>query len=175
MKTSDLIFLPLRLFNQALGVLWGEGSWSLRTYELKLIHAAAAKLSPENRIVLDQQLKSSFYVERLHQNRMTRIHFRWRDDVMRMDIPQDYRLAKMRLKSGRRAVSISVEAYDGLIFTLQYYKPPKPVVLEDFTIAKIEYGGKGDDSIAEAIDREEHGDEHISYIKRHRPTAFTSP
>lgn len=158
MKITDSIFLPLRLINQAMGVVWGQGSWSLRPYELKLIEAAAAKLKPENQAILNAQLKASFFVQRLHQERMTNIHFRWKDKVKRMDVPEDYRLARIRLTSGRRAVSVSVEAHRGLIFGLHYNKPPKPLVLEEFTLAVIAFGGEVDDSIPQAIDRKEHGD-----------------
>jgi len=77
-----------------------------------------------------------------------------------MDLPEDYRLAKLKLRYGRHSVSVSVEAYKGRIFALQYNKPPKPIVLEKFEIAQIEYGGKADESIARSIDREEHGDEY---------------
>jgi hypothetical protein len=157
MKFFDHIFFPLRLIDQAISVMWGQGSWSLRPYELKLIEAAAAKLSPENQAILEAQLKAGFFVQRLHQERMTNIHFRWKDKVKRMDLPDDCRLAKIKLSSGRRAVSVSVEAHRGLIFGLHYDKPPKPLVLEDFVLADVTFGGRVDDGIARAIDREEHG------------------
>jgi hypothetical protein len=157
MNISDFILLPLRLINQAMGVLWSQGSWSLKPYELKLIEAAAVELSAENQAILKDQLKASFFVQRLHQERMTNIHFRWKDRVKRMDLPDDYRLARIRLKSRRRAVSVSVEAHRGLIFGLHYSKPPKPLVLEDFIIDAIDHGGAVDDRVARAIDRQEHG------------------
>lgn len=156
MNATDLIFLPLRLANQALGVLWGQGSWSLRDYEKRLIEAAAAELSPGNRAVLARQLMESFYVERLHQDRMTNIHFRWRDHVAPMELPVQYRLAKIRLTAGKRAVTVSVEAHRGRIFGLHYDKPPKPLVEGPFQFSAVTFGGPVDDRTARAIDAQEH-------------------
>ncbi len=76
-----------------------------------------------------------------------------------MSVPNDYRLAKMKLKHGHRSVTVSIEAVDGLIYTLKYYSSPKSVVTENFDIVETEYGGKRDESIVRSIEREEHGDE----------------
>jgi hypothetical protein len=156
MKATDLILLPLRLANQGLSVLWGQGSWSLRDYERRLIDVAAAELSAGNKAILVRQLAESYYVERLHQERMTNIHFRWRDEVAPMDLPAAYRLAKIRLTSGKRAVTVSVEAHRGRIFGLHYNKPPRPLVAGDFDLGAITFGGVPDDRIAQAIDAQEH-------------------
>ena len=178
-RVSDAHPYLLRVLCQATLALTDEGSWALRDYELKLIRAAAAKLSPANRAALNEQVKASIYVERIHHGQMTRIHFQPRDGVRKMDVPDDYRLAKMTLKlkskaagvsveaynglivafrkQARRSVTVSVEAVDGLIRSLTYYGLPKPVVLGDFDIATIEFGGMSDTALRRSIERKEFG------------------
>lgn len=148
-----LIFYPLRLLNE---VLRRDCSWRLRDYELRLIEASATKLNSANRLILTKQLASQLFVERMHQDRITRIHFHWPESIAKLDLPKDCRLARLKLKHDRRSLSVSIEAYNGLVFALQYSKPPKPLVLGNFDIVSAEHGGEGDEGIPRSIDREEH-------------------
>lgn len=159
MNMLKVFLYPIRLFVDAWGYVVNDGTWWLRPYELQLIEAGSAKLSLENKKILKKQLSSLFYVQRLHDDRITHIDFHWRNSIERMSLPKDYRLAKIKLAHGSRSVTVSVEAVDGLIYALKYYRPPKRIVLESFDIAEIEYGGKGDKSITRSIEAEEHGGE----------------
>jgi hypothetical protein len=159
MKVLRVLLYPVRMLLEAWGYVVGDGTWWLRPYELRLIEASAERLSSENKLILKRQLSSHFYVQRLHDDKITHIAFHWRETIERMSLPDNYRLAKMKLTYGRRSATVSVETVNGLIYGLKYYTPPKPVVLEPFNIVEIEYGGEGDESITQSIDREEHGDD----------------
>jgi len=90
---------------------------------------------------------------------MNDIYFYFPERVEKLDLPPDYRLAKLRLKNGRHRVDVSVETYEGLVRALRFSRPPKQVVSGDFTISVLARGGRNDDRMARAIDFEEHGDD----------------
>jgi hypothetical protein len=151
--------LPLTLAIDLLGVASRDGSWRLRPYEKRLFDVAAQSLDEKNRAILERQFRHLFYIQRILDDRMNDIYFYFPERVEKLDLPPDYRLAKLRLKNGRHRVDVSVETFEGLVRALQFSKPPKPVVSGDFTISVLARGGRNDDRIARAIDFEEHGDD----------------
>lgn len=157
MNIWRIVLYPLRLFVDAWGYAVGDGTWWLRSYELRLIEISATELSIENKKILQRQLSSLFYVQRLHNDRITLIDFHWRDRIERMSLPSNYRLAKITLRHDQRSVTTSIETVDGLIYALKYSAAPRPIVLTCFQTPSIEYGGSRDDEITRSIDREEHG------------------
>jgi hypothetical protein len=157
MKITEFIFLPLRLLNQVIGFISFEGTWWLRSYEKTLIDAASQQLTSENKKILDIQLNSLFYIQRRHKGRVAHLHYIFLNQVPRMNLPADYGLARILVKSAGGSTWVSVGTDTGYVFFLQYYKPPKQIFAFPFTIEKIEFGGKADQSVAKEIHNEEHG------------------
>ena len=151
--------LPFQLLNHVLGLLDGSGSWVPRPYERRLFDVAAQSLDEKNKAILERQFRHWFYIQRILGERMNDIYFYFPERVEKLDLPPDYRLAKLRLKNGRRRVDVSVETYEGLVRALRFSRPPKPVVSGDFTISVLARGGRNDDRMAQAIGFEEHGDD----------------
>jgi hypothetical protein len=159
MKILRLLFLPLKILNHLIGQLDGSSSWTPRPYERRLFDAAAEELDAKRKEILKRQFRHLFHLQRFHNDRMNDIYFYFPERVEKLDLPPDYRLAKLRLKNGRHRVDVSVETYKGLVRALRFSKPPKPVVSGDFTISVLARGGRNDDRMARAIDFEEHGDD----------------
>lgn len=155
-----IVSFPFALLDLILTLVFpGRSGWSLHDYERQLIEAAARGLDDHNKAILGRQLNRLHFVERLHEDRVTTIHFKWRRKLIeRMTIPKDYNLAKLRVKSAGGTIWVSIGAYDGLIYSIWYKKPPKPVFAHPFEVVEAEYGGEFDDSVVRDIDREEHGD-----------------
>jgi hypothetical protein len=157
MKFFKYFWLPFTLLNELIGFISFEGTWWLRDYEKKLIEMAAQQLTPDNRKILNKQLKLLFYVQRLHKGRVAHIHFWFLRAVPAMELPDDYGLAKVKVKSAGGSTMVSVGTDTGIIFFLQYTIPPKQVFAHPFVVEKIEFGGKADQIVAMEIHNEEHG------------------
>ena len=155
-----LVTFPYKLFLDATDSLSRRGSWSLRPYELQLFEVGFQSLTDSEREIARAQLKDLFYIQRLHDDRMNDIYFYFPEWVPRLDRPENFQLAKLRLRAGRRRVDVQVETFDGYVRALRFKKPPQPVVSQDFQIEILELGGTNDDTIANEIDFEEHGGQH---------------
>lgn len=137
----------------------GDSGWTLRDYELKLIEAAARNLSEENREILAKQLARMHYIERLHEGRIVHIHFElMRNRIERLHLPENYNLARLKVKSAGGAAWVTVGAFQGLIFSISCSQPPKPIFVHPFAIVEEKLGHEGDDIVARRMDRLEHGD-----------------
>jgi hypothetical protein len=159
-KLMEYIWFPMSLMCDAYRILSFEGTWWLRRYEMELIYAAAQNLSPENRQILSQQLKMWFFVQRRAKGRVVHIHKHFLSEVPRMDLPPDYSLARIKVKSPGGITWVSIGAETGSIFFIMYGKRPGPIFKHPFEILKIEYGGKADQRVAKAIHNSEHGDDN---------------
>jgi hypothetical protein len=154
-----IVTLPLNILSNVFDLTRGRSSWALRTYEKRLFDSASDSLDSSNKAILARQFDHWFLMQRLHDDRMNDIYFYFPERVEKLDLPPDYRLAKLRLKNGRHRVDVSVETYEGLVRALRFSRPPKAVVSGDFTISVLARGGRNDDRMARAIDFEEHGDD----------------
>ena len=144
----------------ATGVITKDGSWWLRDYEKRLIEAAIKTLDSEEQNIIRKQLRNPFYIQRIHRDRMNDIFFYVPERAPKLVKPAEFQVAKLRLKSGRRRVNVSIKTFEGYIRALRFYKDPREIVREEFSIEVLEVGGTNDDSIARELDREEHGDEY---------------
>jgi hypothetical protein len=156
-KIFEYFWFPFTLLNELIGFICFEGTWWLRDYEKKLIEIAAQQLTLENRNILIRQLKLPFYVQRLHKGRVAHIHFWFLKAVPAMELPDDYGLAKIKVKSAGGSTLVSIGTETGIIFFLQYTTSPKQIFAHPFVVEKIEFGGKADKSVAMEIHNEEHG------------------
>jgi hypothetical protein len=154
-----VISAPFALVDLTLKLIFpGDSGWSLRRYEIELLQVVMGSLDDENQAILARQLNKLFFVERLHDGRVVRIHFKWkRGSIDRMKLPKEYNLAKLKLKTEGGKLGVSIGTYDGLIFSFHYTKPPKPFLSQGFEIVEAEYGGPANDTVTRAIDRLEHG------------------
>jgi hypothetical protein len=104
------------LLNQVIGFLCLDGTWWLRSYEKALIDTASQQLTSENKKLLDIQLSSLFYVHRQHKGRIARLHYVLMNQVPRMDMPADYGLARILVKSAGGSTWVSVGTDTGHFF-----------------------------------------------------------
>jgi len=79
--------------------------------------------------------------------------------VPALDVPEDYQLAKLKLRSARGSLTASVELYRGKLCQINYTQPPKPILSVPFEIVSAEYGGTPDHEVERELDWEEHGDD----------------
>ena len=160
MKWLRILTFPLKFLSHIIGIFTADRLWSLRPYELQLFEVGFQSLTDSEREIARAQLKDLFYIQRLHDDRMNDIYFYFPEWVPRLDRPENFQLAKLRLRAGRRRVDVQVETFDGYVRALRFKKPPHAVVSQDFEIEVLELGGTNDDSIANEIDFEEHGGSH---------------
>ena len=144
----------------ASGVFGRDRLWSLRPYERRLFDAGFQALSEGEREIAEVQLRHFFYIQRLHNDRMNDIYFYFPKRVPRLERPKEFRLARLRLRSGRRRVNVDVETFDGYVRALRFRKPPQPVVAQAFEVEILELGGANDSSFADEIDFGEHEGRH---------------
>jgi hypothetical protein len=159
MTFKEFVLLPLNMLGDLFRIAGLEGSWFLKPYERILIEEAGKNLSPENRAMLAKQLNAFKWVARREKGRVTHLHYKFLSEVPTMDLPPDYGLARMKVKSAGGSTWVSIGTDTGHVFFLQYKKPPKPIFAFPFKIEEIHYGGKADQSVAEEIHNEEHGDD----------------
>jgi hypothetical protein len=159
MTFKEFALLPLNILGDLLRIVSFEGSWSLKPYERTLIEEAGKDLSPENREILSQQLDAFKWVARRKKGQVTYIHYKFMSDVPRMNLPPDYGLARMNVKSAGGSTWVSIGTDTGHVFFLQYKKPPRPIFAFPFTVEEIICGGKADQSVAEEFHNTEHGDD----------------
>lgn len=156
----NIISFPFWVLNHIIRFIFPDGSsWSLRPHERKLIAIAARGLTDGNRRILDTQLSTLHFVERMHSGRIVGIHFEyWRNRVKPMDVPPECNLAKLKIKSKGGTVDVSIGCHAGLISSITFKKPPAIVLAHDFEVIRAEYGGMFDDSVYVEIDEDEHDD-----------------
>jgi hypothetical protein len=157
MSFREYVKFPLSILFDITSIISFEGTWWLRSYEKQLIEAAAARLSPENKKILQKQLEMSFYVHRRHYGQVVYIHYHFLSEAPQMQLPLNYSLAKMRVRSKGGSTSVSIGCDTGTLFFIMYGKKPGPIFAHPFEIEKIEFGGEADQSVAKSIHNAAHG------------------
>jgi hypothetical protein len=150
--------LPFRLLNHCLGILTGDGSWRLNEFEKKMIQTAARTMLESDQLILTNQLKRRFYVQRLHNNRMNDIYPYDPEDWPRMDHPEEHNIATLLVSSESGSTRVYVESFTGLIRAVRCKKPPKPIIALPYKIKLISTGGQANNDIAREINDSEHTD-----------------
>jgi hypothetical protein len=136
--------------------VFGEGSWSLRPYEIIVVKAALSSLSEEIRGKIEHQLKSSYFVERTNKH-ISVIRFYHPNDHLRLDGAEfQDALIRVSTRVDGIVVTTNVTLYKGLIFSVETKKPGKFFAEKKIEVLGVELG-KTSQTITGAIDRLEHG------------------
>ena len=151
-----------RIINAAFnftGSLTGSGSWKVRPIQQNLIDALLPALEPEVRALVEQQLDQPYYISFWHDGRVSPFFFRDFSLPRELRIPNIEfadRLYKIEMIVDGRKQQAHVTFYKGRIHCLEFKKPFKFYEGKAVRFGKVNVG-KPKQSVAGAIDRQEHG------------------
>ena len=147
-----------RLFQRAVSFLVHGGAFSLRDYESRILEAAAASLSVEDRAALQAQLQDLEHLKRLHADRMVTFYF---FDRARLPLLSErggsFCLAAFELRAGSGSkLRASVFSHEGILSSLEFKQPPLALAkAEGFEVKLV--ARKAARSLSQSLDDEEHG------------------
>ncbi|MEL6370286.1 MAG: hypothetical protein AAFR03_06170 [Pseudomonadota bacterium] len=145
--------------NRLLHYICGDGSWRLLGHEEAMVNACIESLPDSAAQSVKRQLKSGFFVERIPDGRVNRIFPRRKDRAMAIELPgfEDC-LYKVRFETDGEKMTGHVTFYDGFIYSVEFKKPKKYFKNKAINILRVSKG-RSKDSVAEILDRAEHGRE----------------
>lgn len=132
------------------------GSRSLRDYEVSILRAVERSRPDRDREALRAQLASLDHLKRLHHDQLVTFYFVSAGSLPRIATAREEEtLASFDLRTATRRLRVKVVAFRGLLSSLEFTKPPKPLDGETLQIVTRRSTGAGRDLPAE-IDAAEH-------------------
>jgi hypothetical protein len=144
-------------------ILDGTYRQKLRLYHQRAVNAVLAYLPPEIAGRVEQQLQQKHYMSFMTDGRINRIFFKHMPESLLISDPTFVdRLYNVEMFVDGRKQTAHVIFYEGRIFAVEFKKPHKFYKDKDIRFGVVTLG-KPQQSIANAIDRREHGkDGHIA-------------
>jgi acetolactate synthase small subunit len=133
-------------------ILYG-GSGRLYPTEQSLLEAVRGRLSAEDALTLDEQVRDIEFVQ--NQNNHVVAVWHRRETQAREFADKEFCLAKVRLEEKGRKSSATIGVYKGRLQTFEYTRRPK----KDFSVLDVQIRPKKAISTAAALNRLEHGNE----------------
>ena len=135
------------------------GSKKLRPIQQQLLNVFVPTLEPNIQLVVERQLKESFYMQFWHGGRISPFFFRDPKLPPELRLPDPAfadRLYKIEMFVDGRKQHAHVTFYQGRIFSLEFKKPFKFYKGKDVRFGAVTLG-KPKQTLTNAIDRREHG------------------
>jgi hypothetical protein len=157
---------PKTTFGRAIRSFWhfvghhtGTGSWVLRPLHKQLLDALLSALEDNVKILVERQLTQPFYMQFWHKGRISPFFFYDFNLPAKLRISNPEfadRLYKVEMFVDGRKQQAHVTFYRGRIHCLEFKKPFKFYEGKDIRFGAVTVG-KPKQSMATAIDRQEHG------------------
>jgi len=156
---KSLIGRAIRSFSHFTEHLGGTGDWKLRSLHRKILDALFPVLEPEIQILLEKQLAQPFFMQFWHKGRISPFffkNFRLPRDI-RLPCPEfEDKLYKIEMLVDGRKQHANVVFTSGRIHRIELKHPFKFYENKDIRFGAVKVG-RLRQSLAVAIDREEHG------------------
>lgn len=156
---KSLIRRAFRSFSHLTEHLTGTGGWKVTPLQQQVLDAFLSTLVPDIRALLEQQLAQPFFMQFWYKGRISPFFF----DNFRL--PREIRLPCPEFEDRRYKVEMFVDGRkqyahinftSGRIYSIEFKKPFKFYEGKEVRFGKVTVG-KSNQSLAAAIDRQEHG------------------
>ena len=131
-------------------------SGNLKPCERGILDALLIALPPEQARLLSDQLAEIEIIQRSARGRMVLPFYSSGEPPEKLPVPDgEFCLARVQFTDGSRAGSARVQIFNGHFRGLEFSRPP-----QDFSklrVTSVELQPKGRESLADALDRLEHG------------------